>query len=99
METDYIEVLNPTGDTAQLDLKPLDHRGGIDKKIIGLLDNGKPNFDVFLTRVEELLRESYQPSGIITVRKGDNATSKPLEKADLERLIQECDVILNGICD
>ena len=99
METDHIEVLDPTGDTAQLDLTPSDHHGGIDKKIIGLLDNGKPNFDVFLTRVEELLRKSHQPSGIITVRKGDNATSKPLEKADLERLIQECDVILNGICD
>ena len=99
METDYIEVLDPTGDTAQLDLKPSDHHGGIDNKTIGLLDNGKPNFDVFLTRVEELLREGREPAGIITVRKGDNATSKPLEKADLERLIQECDVILNGICD
>jgi hypothetical protein len=99
METDYIEVLDPTGDTAQLDLKPSGHHGGIDNKIIGLLDNGKPNFDVFLTRVEELLREGHEPAGIITVRKGDNATSKPLEKADLERLIQECDVILNGICD
>ena len=97
METDYIEVLDPTGDTAQLDLKPSDHHGGIDNKTIGLLDNGKPNFDVFLTRVEELLREGHEPA--ITVRKGDNATSKPLEKADLERLIQECDVILNGICD
>ena len=99
METDYIEVLDPTGDTAQRDLKPSDHHGGIDNKTIGLLDNGKPNFDVFLTRVEELLREGHEPAGIITVRKGDNATSKPLEKADLDRLIQECDVVLNGICD
>ena len=36
MKTDYIEVLDPTGDTAQIDLKPSDHSGGIDNKIIGL---------------------------------------------------------------
>jgi hypothetical protein len=99
METGYIEVLDPTGSVAQLDLKPSAHRGGIDNKTIGLLDNGKPNFDVFLDRVEELLRQEHQPADIVTVRKGDNATSKPLEAADLDRLVKECDVVLNGICD
>lgn len=99
METDYIEVLDPTGRTAYLDVEPSVRSGGIEGKVVGLLDNGKPNFDVFLNRVEELLRQEYRPAGIVSVRKGDNATSKPLEATDLERLVKECDVVLNGICD
>ena len=99
METGYIEILDPTGSTAQREVLPSKRLRGLDSKTIGLLDNGKPNFDIFLDRVEELLCQGRRLAGIIKVRKNDSDTSAPLNPKDLERLVKECDIVLNGICD
>jgi len=95
----YIEVLDPTGRVEQKNVKTSPGIGNIDGKVIGLVDNGKPNYDIFLTRLEELLGQRFKFADIIHVKKGEKDTGAPLNKADLEKLAGNCHLVLNGICD
>jgi hypothetical protein len=99
MKNKYIEVYDPTG---KVEKKKIEITGGIanlNGKIIGLVDNGKPNYDIFLARLEELLGQRFSFSGVVHARKGDKDTGAPLKVADAEKLVKECQVVINGICD
>ena len=99
MTTNYIEVLDPTGKTEQKSIHMSTGVGNLDGKVIGLIDNGKPNFDIFLARLEELLCQRFKFTEIVHVRKGEKDTGAPLIVADREKLTVNCDIVLNGICD
>jgi hypothetical protein len=95
----YIEVLDPTGTVEQKSIQASAGAGNLDGKVIGLLDNGKPNFDIFLARLEESLSRRFGFAGIIRVKKTEMDTGTALNSADMERLGASCNIVLNGICD
>jgi hypothetical protein len=95
----YIEVLDPTGVAGQENLQASAGVGNLDGKTIGFIDNGKPNYDVFLARVMEILNQRFKFAGIIHVKKKEKDTGIALNAADMEKLIQNCDIVLNGMCD
>lgn len=99
MMTGYIEVLDPTGVARQPNIQASTSVGDLDGKFIGFIDNGKPNYDIFLARLMELLSQRFKFAGIIHVKKKEKDTGVALNSADMEKLINSCDVILNGICD
>jgi hypothetical protein len=99
MTTKYIEILNPTGVTRQQNIQPSTGVGNLNGKYIGFIDNGKPNYDIFLARVMELLSERFKFAGIILVKKKEKDTGVALNSVDMEKLTKGCDVVLNGICD
>jgi len=99
MAINYIEVLDPTGINKQQNIQASSGVGNLNGKFIGFIDNGKPNYDIFLARVMELLNQRFKFAGIIHVRKKEKDTGVALNPADMEKLINNCDVILNGICD
>jgi hypothetical protein len=99
MTVNYIEVFNPTGKVEQKNIRTSPGIGKMDGKVIGLVDNGKPNYDIFLARLEELLCQRFKFAGIIHVKKGEKDTGAALNKADLEKLVTNCHIVLNGICD
>ena len=101
MTTKTIEVLNPTAKatTAELEIAPrLDDLNG---KVIGFLDNDKPNFGIFLSRVEELLCRDFKFAEIVHTDKGivGSGAAAPLPKEHMEQLIAKCDLVVNGMCD
>lgn len=99
MIANYIEVLNPTGKVNNREVARVASIGDLDNKVIGLIDNGKPNYDIFLARLEELLNQKFKLTNIVNVRKIGNNTGVPLDHGELEKLAAECQVVINGICD
>jgi len=97
--TKYIEVLDPTGVTEQHNIKTSTGVGDLNGKTIGFIDNGKPNYDIFLARLMELLNRRFKFAGIIHVKKTEKDTGVALNSTTMEKLVQNCDIILNGICD
>jgi hypothetical protein len=97
--TNYIEVLDPTGVNKQQNIKASSGVGDLNGKSIGFIDNGKPNYDIFLVRLMELLNQRFKFSGTIHVRKTEKDTGVALGSAHMQKLVQNCDIILNGICD
>lgn len=95
----YIEVLEPTGVTGQKSIQRSAGVGNLNGKTIGFIDNGKPNYDVFLARLIELLSQRFKFAGMVHVKKKEKDTGVALNSMDMEKLSSNCDVILNGICD
>ncbi|MEX2255088.1 MAG: UGSC family (seleno)protein [Acidimicrobiia bacterium] len=67
---------------------------------IGVLDNGKPNAGILLTRVaEQLAARSGACLGLVTKKGPGGNAATPCTPAVFERLTHECDVVLTGSAD
>ena len=94
-----IKVLSPAGvppdGKAQVNPRINDLNG----KVIGFVDNGKPNFDIFVSKVEELLNQKYDLARVMHVKKGHlgSATAVPPER--MEELAKRCDAVICGVGD
>jgi hypothetical protein len=66
-------------------------------KVIGLLDNSKPNADKLGERFEQLLRENYGVAGVVKRRKLTAQQGAP--KQYLDELAAQADFILSGLGD
>ncbi len=90
-----MEVLSPLG-AAVVAVKPLARRGpGLAGCRIGVLDNSKPNADVLLGRVAELLLARAGAAEIRRWRKP--GASRPA--ANLDEIAAGVDVLLTGSAD
>lgn len=90
-----LRVLSPFGATAG-SLKPLARRRGSLRGLrVGILDNSKPNADVLLGRVAELLVERAG-AGPVTVWQKPGA-SRPA--AMIDAVVTGSDVVLTGSAD
>ncbi|MEK7215516.1 MAG: hypothetical protein AAB289_07975 [Chloroflexota bacterium] len=89
-----IEVLDPTG-KANLREYPLAPRlTSLEGKVAGFLDNTKPNADLFLERVQELLVAKYRFSRVVYESK--LTASGPATGEQIERLSEQCDLIISA---
>jgi hypothetical protein len=66
-------------------------------KVIGLLDNSKPNADKLGERFEQLLRENYGVADVVKRRKLTAQQGAP--KQYLDELAAQADFILSGLGD
>ena len=94
----YIEVLNPTGVNKQQTVKVNAGVNKLDGKNIGFIDNGKPNYDIFLARLMELLDKKFRFASVTLVKKKEKDTGIALGATEVQKLAK-CDIVLNGICD
>ena len=87
--------LDPTSeqepDRRQRQVRP----GSLDGKTIGVLDISKARGDVFLDRLDELLRER----GITVKRYMKPTFARPAPTDLLQRIAGECDVVVEGLAD
>lgn len=99
MTIKIIDVLDPTARAidmkAQIALRVRDLNG----RVIGFLNNGKANADVFLARVEELLCQRYTFAEIIRVTKGPIGGAFAYSTDLSEKLTAKCNIVVNGIGD
>ena len=90
-------VLDPTSErmpaTRSLTARPASLAG----KTIGLLDISKPRGDVFLARLEELLREHLGDVDVVRYKKPTFTKNAPV---DLRHEISvTCDVVIEALAD
>lgn len=70
---------------------------GLAGKIVGFVDNAKPNFDHLVDDLAELLVSKYGVSRIVKRRK--RSASVPAPNAMIEELAGQCDLVITGSGD
>lgn len=94
-----IKVLSPAGVSpsgkAQISFRVSDLNG----KTICIVDNGKPNFDIYVERMEELLCQKYNLAEVIHIKKGHLGSSNPTPSDRVDELAKRCHAVISGIGD
>ncbi len=85
-----LKVLNPTGIDVTEKKRLADRPDNLDGKKIGLIWNNKPQSDVLLDEIGNLLKEKFPRSEIIHLNVTDCCTQLPQE--ELESLANKIDV-------
>jgi hypothetical protein len=92
-------VLNPEGKarTAALRVPVLPRFPDLHGKVVGFLDNSKPNTDMLQEHFEKLLKQSYNISSVVRRRKLSAQQGAPTPY--LEELAAQADFIISGLGD
>ena len=92
-------VLSPEGkaQTSAAKVAGLPQFTDLRGKVLGLLDNSKPNADKLAERFAELLIEKYGVASVITRRKLTAQQGAP--KQYLDELAAQTDFVLSGLGD
>ena len=92
-------VLSPEGkaQTSAAKVAGLPQFTDLRGKVLGLLDNSKPNADKLAERFAELLKEKYGIASVITRRKLTAQQGAP--KQYLDELAAQADFVLSGLGD
>jgi len=92
-----MQVYDPTAPTAaeaQNLRRPL---GELSGKVVGFIDNAKPNFHYLVDDLAALLTERY---GVKTVvKRAKRGASMPAAAQVIEELAQDCDLVITGSGD
>jgi hypothetical protein len=90
-----VEIFSPVAEVERVEISSAPRLETLEGQQVGFLDNAKPNVDVFLSRVEELLQEQFALSQVIRQRKRHGG--RPAE--DVDELARRCHVVVNGVGD
>ena len=92
-----VTLLDPTsqGDVSAKFLAPRLDR--LDGKVMGLLDITKNGSDIFLERIEELMRDRFDLGDVIHVKKP--TFSRPAPPELLAELAERADFVIEGLAD
>ena len=90
-------VLDPTIEPEEGGLELASRADSLEGKVVGLLDNSKPNSDKILLYVGGILRDRYGAAELVIASKDDSSTSAPPEI--LDQLVQRCHFAVTGIGD
>ena len=71
--------------------------GDLKGKVVGFIDNSKPNFNLLIDDVAELLMSRYGVKTI--VRTGKRSASMPATSPVLDDLASRCDLVITGSGD
>ncbi|MEO8004525.1 MAG: hypothetical protein ABI771_06440 [Betaproteobacteria bacterium] len=89
-------VFDPTAPSENIAL-PLMKLGDFAGKVVGFIDNAKPNFDVLVQDMTALLTGKYGVAEVIVRRK--QGASMPADDAVLAELAEKCDFVITGMGD
>jgi hypothetical protein len=66
--------------------------GSLDGKVVGLLSNNKPNSELLLRGVIDLLKEKYNVKEVVVANKGSHRVPAPQDMID--DLVTKCDAVV-----
>ena len=92
-------VLNPEGkaQTAATQVSAVPQFTDLRGKVVGLLDNSKPNADRLGERFAKMLQEHYGVTSVVTRRKLTAQQSAP--ESYLDELASQSDFVISGLGD
>lgn len=96
---EFIDVLDPTARTTVKQERVAECLDDLNGKVIGLVDNRKPNFDIFLERLEKALCQKFQFADIVHLKKGGTGATVPMTPGEMAQLVDKCDAVVYGVCD
>ncbi|NBR27296.1 MAG: hypothetical protein EBT83_02640 [Betaproteobacteria bacterium] len=70
---------------------------GLEGKVVGFIDNAKPNFDHLVDDLAQLLVSRYGVASVIKRKK--RAASVPAEESVYKELAEQCDLVITGSGD
>ncbi len=70
---------------------------GLAGKVVGFIDNAKPNFNLLVDDLAELLVGKYGVERVVKRRK--RGASEPLPDAVMQELADQCDAVITGSGD
>ena len=70
---------------------------GLAGKVVGFIDNSKPNFEHLVEDLSEVLVRKHGVSGVIKRRKRSASQGAP--EAVMNELVEQCDAIITGSGD
>jgi hypothetical protein len=91
-----LKLLDPTAPSSMPGTDISVRLSGVEGKNIGMLDNGKPNFDILLSTLEELLLDRYPSASVTRHRKPTVAAPAPEE---IRAELLGCDSVITGLGD
>ncbi len=71
--------------------------GGLAGKVVGFIDNRKPNFNYLVDDIAELLIGKYGVTSVI--KRNKRATAMPAPDSVLKELTAQCDLVITGSGD
>jgi hypothetical protein len=90
-------VLDPTAEPEAVEASIAPRLPSLDGKVLGILDNAKPNSDRILDMVAKLLGNKYKLAAIVKRRKHSPSRGVPTELID--ELSKECHFVVTGVGD
>ncbi len=90
-------VLDPTSDPEPVEASMAFRPDTLDSKVLGILDNAKPNADKILDMVGEIVAKRYNLAGVVRRRKPDPSKRAPQEM--LDEMAEECHFAIVGVGD
>ena len=92
-----ILLYNPTAQRAAGDAAQRPALGDLRGKVVGFIDNAKPNFDHLVDDLAALLSDRYGVARIVKRKK--RAASVPADEAVYKELAEQCDLVITGSGD
>ena len=92
-----MQVYDPTAPSPEATQSLRHSVGYLSGKVVGFIDNSKPNFSLLVDDLAELLTSRY---GVKTVvKRGKRSASMPATAQVLDELAQQCDLVVTGSGD
>jgi len=92
--TVVLEPISRTGLASRIVWRPLDSLRG---KVVGFIDNSKPNFQLLADDLSELLMTRYGAASVVRHRK--RSASIPAPDTVLADIAEKCDLVITGSGD
>jgi len=90
-----VKLLVPEGRVRTVPISPAPRLGELKGKVIGFMQNGKPNADILLSRLANLIQKKYGP--LETRSRAKPRVSEPANF--IEELANECQGVVNALGD
>ena len=94
---DYVSILEPTAPARQQTRAQARGLENLKGKVVGFVDNAKPNFNHLADDIGELLVKRYGAAGVVKHRK--HAASIPASAEVMRDIEEKCDVVITGSGD
>jgi hypothetical protein len=96
--TSTLEILDPRGATgAAPSIAPRAALGALSGKVVGFVDNTKPNFNHLVDALGDVLVSHYGVRAL--VKRTKRVQSIPAPDATLDELARQCDLVITGSGD
>ena len=90
-------VFNPTAPNRSMRTQPVHAFPSLRGKIIGFIDNSKPNFSNLVDDMSERLKNQY---GVLsTIKHSKRGPSIPATESVIAEFSQQCDLVIAGSGD
>jgi hypothetical protein len=94
---DSIMVFNPVAPSLSNPQQVRATLNSLKGKVIGFIDNGKPNFNYLVDDLARLLIDEYGVAAAIKRRK--RGPSVPAPESMMKELVEQCDAVIAGSGD